>query len=93
MQLRINRPPRSGGGISRRAGFRCQWGQPRGGSSPLLSTIFIHEMVSKPMQFRSSIILRGLLLVAFVMGLGAPVAAKTVRYPSLRTLRSGDQAQ
>ncbi len=23
------------GGIGRRAGFRCQWGQPRGGSSPL----------------------------------------------------------
>ena len=24
------------GGIGRRAGFRCQWGQPRGGSSPLI---------------------------------------------------------
>src|SRR5690606_4374416 len=28
-----------GGGIGRRAGFRCQWGQLRGGSSPLLGTI------------------------------------------------------
>ena len=27
-----------GGGIGRRAGFRCQWGQPRGGSNPLLGT-------------------------------------------------------
>ena len=30
--------PGRGGGIGRRAGFRCQWGQPRGGSSPLLGT-------------------------------------------------------
>ena len=27
-----------GGEIGRHAGFRCQWGQPRGGSSPLLGT-------------------------------------------------------
>src|SRR5690606_1103707 len=36
-------PPKStcrGGGIGRRAGFRCQWGKLRGGSSPLLGTIF-----------------------------------------------------
>ena len=26
------------GGIGRRAGFRCQWGQPRGGSNPLIRT-------------------------------------------------------
>ena len=34
------------------------------------------------MQFRFLFTLRGLLLVAFVLGLGAPVAAKTVRYPA-----------
>jgi hypothetical protein len=37
------RPPSSacpGGGIGRRAGFRCQWGRLRGGSSPLLGTIY-----------------------------------------------------
>lgn len=28
-----------GGGIGRRASFRCWWGQPRGGSSPLPGTI------------------------------------------------------
>src|SRR5262245_26301942 len=33
-----SRPPRRGGEIGRRAGFRCQWGKPRGGSSPLLGT-------------------------------------------------------
>ncbi len=27
------------GGIGRRASFRCWWGQPRGGSSPLIRTI------------------------------------------------------
>jgi hypothetical protein len=30
-----------GGGIGRRAGFRCQWPQGRGGSSPLLGTSFL----------------------------------------------------
>src|SRR5262249_33973791 len=29
---------RPGGGIGRRAGFRCQWCKSRGGSSPLLGT-------------------------------------------------------
>jgi hypothetical protein len=28
------------GGIGRRAGFRCQWPLGRGGSSPLLGTIY-----------------------------------------------------
>ena len=33
------RPLSPGGGIGRRAGFRCQWLNGRGGSSPLLGTI------------------------------------------------------
>src|SRR6185436_11816561 len=35
-----------GGGIGRRAGFRCQWGNTRGGSSPLLGTRFITRAVA-----------------------------------------------
>src|SRR5690606_29922214 len=31
-----------GGGTGRRAGFRCQWGKPRGGSSPLLGTTVVY---------------------------------------------------
>lgn len=31
-----------GGGIGRHAGFRCLWGNTRGGSSPLLGIIFIY---------------------------------------------------
>src|SRR5690606_29438935 len=34
--------PCRGGGTGRRAGFRCQWGKPRGGSSPLLGTTVIY---------------------------------------------------
>src|SRR6185436_17213757 len=33
-----------GGGIGRRAGFRCQWGNTRGGSSPLLGTTTVAEL-------------------------------------------------
>src|SRR5690606_23955444 len=35
--------PSRGGGTGRRAGFRCQWGKPRGGSSPLLGTTGRHR--------------------------------------------------
>src|SRR5512143_275174 len=37
------RAPCPGGGIGRRAGFRCQWGNTRGGSSPLLGTTVIYH--------------------------------------------------
>lgn len=36
--LLLHPSSRPGGGIGRRAGFRCQWLNGRGGSSPLLGT-------------------------------------------------------
>src|ERR1700761_5720079 len=39
--IRSNRAPCPGGGIGRRAGFRCQWLNGREGSSPFLGTILV----------------------------------------------------
>ena len=36
------------GGIGRRAGFRSPWGQPRGGSIPLLGTSFLDIRAQQP---------------------------------------------
>lgn len=37
------------GGIGRRAGFRCLWGQPRGGSSPLIRSAY-HASADRPIR-------------------------------------------
>ena len=42
--IRTNRPQCPGGGIGRRAGFRCQWLHGREGSSPFLGTTFFPEI-------------------------------------------------
>ena len=82
-QLRIYRPPRSGGGIGRRAGFRCQWGQPRGGSSPLLSTIYILEDGSETSMISPRTYWLWSFLLAFcVATLPQIVEAKPVPYPA-----------
>ena len=42
--IRASDTTRGCGGIGRRAGFRCQWGQPRGGSNPLIRTLLLSHL-------------------------------------------------
>src|SRR5256885_9963888 len=45
-----NPPPRGCGGIGRRARFRSVWGQPRGGSSPLIRMARLGRPPSPPFE-------------------------------------------
>ncbi len=48
------------GGIGRRAGFRCLWGQPRGGSTPLIRIRFSAKESTKQAFYRITFLLTGL---------------------------------
>lgn len=51
-----SRSPRGCGGIGRRAAFRSPWGQPRGGSSPLIRIIEVQSSRS-PREIGGSVVL------------------------------------
>ena len=74
-----------GGGIGRRAGFRCQWPQGRGSSSLLLGTIFYyytHKSQFNTMLYRHCLVVGALAICSYETAVKSNINAREAQPPN-----------